>query len=834
MKTLMKLFTAALAAAAMGLLSGGCTDNLAEADGIEEGCINISLGSRELSRATEADVDALNENLVTSALVCLYPQDNPGDTPAVVKYFSNLDIHTSGVVKITLTADLRNQLFPDGTGQCSAYVIANIPAVEAGSVSTDTKLSDLRMRAIQADFASKEPQPSFAMDGTSTQIGLQPDGRTAIGQVDMQRVASKINLAVKVAESVTDEAGQTWTPASTGIVALISNGVNRSTYTPSAYTPVVPNDYFSTYYAGAEDPAGQRELTKVDGEEYPYQLSQPFYTFPNRWDEADLNRTNMTYMTLRVPWQRSGESEFHYCYYTVPVVKGAEIGRNISYRVKLNVNMLGSFTPDEPMELTDLSYYAVEWGSVSDNVDLLESRYLVVDQNEFTLENLDSISIPVYSSHEIYIKDITLTFYRYYYHANGKEQPITITRTQWQNTIDKGFGYIYKDEAHNPDAADSHYWVKFEHELVEWTPYKNNTDYKLTYNPDTNYDPSKRENLNEITHYRKTDPVEKSYTRYVAKITISHADLKDEPEKEKNYEQVITITQYPDIFIESTGNVFKGSGVSVTPTEGNMYVNNNQDKTDKDGHNYLPLSPAWYTALGLGAATNACPNQYVISVTQLSLGSNYIIGDPRTQTPLDLDNFTFPVDEYTTGKGIFERTYTYYFNGKDYNNKALPAPKYYWSSAPDIDTGRKRVLRNYYPTDKSAGKERWIAPKFRVASSYAVCYLGSYEAQQARCASYQEMRYPAGRWRIPTVAEIEYIMTLSQENKIPMLFNTGTTYMSAQGVINTDDITSGLKPDNTQDGAAVRCVYDEWYWGNDTIQADENGKYPFTWGDRAR
>lgn len=802
MKTLMKLFTAALAAAAMGLLSGGCTDNLAEADGIEEGCINISLGSRELSRATEADVDALNENLVTSALVCLYPQDNPGDTPAVVKYFSNLDIHTSGVVKITLTADLRNQLFPDGTGQCSAYVIANIPAVEAGSVSTDTKLSDLRMRAIQADFASKEPQPSFAMDGTSTQIGLQPDGRTAIGQVDMQRVASKINLAVKVADSVTDEAGQTWTPASTGIVALISNGVNRSTYTPSAYTPVVPDDYFSTYYAGAEDPAGQRELTKVDGEEYPYQLSQPFYTFPNRWDEADLNRTNMTYMTLRVPWQRSGESEFHYCYYTVPVVKGAEIGRNISYRVKLNVNMLGSFTPDEPMELTDLSYYAVEWGSVSDNVDLLESRYLVVDQNEFTLENLDSISIPVYSSHDIYVKDVTLTFYRYYYDSNGLEQPITINRTQWKNTIDKGNGYIYKDEAHNPDAADPTYWIKYEHELVEWTPIDEYTTggrrpttrtkrYTLTYPTSKN----NNEDLDSIDYYEKND--EKSYTRYVAKITISHLDLKNNPEKDKNYEQVITITQYPDIFIEATGNYFAGANVNTKPSEGNVYVNNTN--SGSSGFNQV-----W----GLGSADNACPNQYVITVTQLEEEKDpnkiYIIGDPRVQK----------VD--------------------------IPS-RNDWATAQCMESNTKRTITNYYPTDGSADKARWIAPKYRIASSYGICNnSNNYDTNKARCAGYQEMGYPAGRWRMPTVAEIEYIMKLSQQGKIPMLFDTGVYYFSAQGRVSTSDLFYYgylRKPSNHNNTAAVRCVYDEWYWGNDTIKnqgTETKPYYPFKWGDRAR
>ena len=65
-----------------------------------------------------------------------------------------------------------------------------------------------------------------------------------------------------------------------------------------------------------------------------------------------------------------------------------------------------------------------------------------------------------------------------------------------------------------------------------------------------------------------------------------------------------------------------------------------------------------------------------------------------------------------------------------------------------------------------------IAPVFKIASSWGVVTSGSinYVQAQKRCASYQENGYPAGRWRIPTEGEIEFIVSLSNMGYIPKLF----------------------------------------------------------------
>ena len=128
-----------------------------------------------------------------------------------------------------------------------------------------------------------------------------------------------------------------------------------------------------------------------------------------------------------------------------------------------------------------------------------------------------------------------------------------------------------------------------------------------------------------------------------------------------------------------------------------------------------------------------------------------------------------------------------------------------------------------------------------VASSYGICTNGrSKEEARKRCASYQEDGYPAGRWRLPTKAEIEYVVNLSAWGKIPILFGymQGTTqytnytkayYWSANGATYVVARTGETGSDNTTANVSVRCVYDTWYWDDKIANANKN---QFYWGDK--
>ena len=118
-----------------------------------------------------------------------------------------------------------------------------------------------------------------------------------------------------------------------------------------------------------------------------------------------------------------------------------------------------------------------------------------------------------------------------------------------------------------------------------------------------------------------------------------------------------------------------------------------------------------------------------------------------------------------------------------------------------------------------------------VASSYGRCTATNLSKDNAirRCATYQEDGYPAGRWRVPTQAEISYIVQLSGWGIIPSLFSGGMNYWSAQSTIqvNGQNVTS-----TSGTSGLVRCVYDTWYWGTEQMPVDE--RTTFVYGDKQR
>ena len=676
-------------AAALLLAVAACSDdsfNGPDSDG-GAGYIKIRLSSSyHGSRAGE--VDKLNENLISSAVLCLSPLTSTDDMPPVLtQSFSGLTGSTE-VLEVKLTDDMRNALFPGNAVTCKAYVVANLPDGPS-SVTDGMSVSDIRAIAVTSDFATSNVQSSFVMDGDNTVTLLNP-GTTAesvSGKIDLQRAASKITIAVNVPESITVD-GQVWRSERTNMSVLITNGVQSSAVNPATHT-LVTGDYYNTTTVSEDQTHRQRKLEAGTDTKFTYELTSPFYTYPNEWNPDD-SESPMTYMTLMVPWKLDGEDSYRTCYYMVPVIRtGNTIGRNIHYRVKINVNILGSFTPDEPFTLDDLSYTAAEWGSVPVDVDIADYRYLVVDQNHYTMDNVESTFIPVYTSHPTTVTNVEMTYYRYNTTSQGIEKPITITTTQYENTQDKGYGDIWTCDFLNPDKVDlvnPSTGINFSHKLVIWNPYnQRNESVSLT---DLRSDNTVNTNINSISYYRPSnDP---AYSRYDITITI----------------------------VPKRNN-------GTTSNYGNVYVNNNQGSSWYD----------WMAVNGLGSAQNSNINMYIINVTQLNIGDNYIIGDPRVNTP----------------------------NNLGYNN---------WARVDDMD-GVSRRLQYYYPTDESTNISNFIAPKFRIASSYGVVSSLSDIEAKYRCAGYQEQNCPAGRWRVPTKSEVEYIIKLSEEDKIPTLFNPG-------------------------------------------------------------
>lgn len=238
------------------------------------------------------------------------------------------------------------------------------------------------------------------------------------------------------------------------------------------------------------------------------------------------------------------------------------------------------------------------------------------------------------------------------------------------------------------------------------------------------------------------------------------------------------ITQYPAIYIVGDYNP---NGNENRFVYGRNWITSDRDPIKDDRGNSLG------GVNNTNNATNKNLNQYTIYITSFDIaGSNYAIGDPRSST---VDNL-------------------------DFLNKEI----------------NRETLSYYYPTRKN-DVQNVIAPAFKIASSWGVVDANSltYETAKRRCASYQENGYPAGRWRVPTEAEIQYIVSLSDRGVIPVLFG-GDYYASSGRYYDNESSPAGFH-DDSRGGHAVRCVYDVWYWGNEKMSEKGGSDTQFVWGD---
>ena len=283
-----------------------------------------------------------------------------------------------------------------------------------------------------------------------------------------------------------------------------------------------------------------------------------------------------------------------------------------------------------------------------------------------------------------------------------------------------------------------------------------------------------------LTHTLNNDNTDKTkfdYVPYTIKVKVTNTT---------GFEETITFVQYPAMYISVDLNTDYDNDNSVNGNRGYAWVNNSRSTLGN---------------LNGYSTSNENSNPNMITITTNSFNNNdYVIGDPRVGT---IDNLS-------------------------YGNS--------WASAPALYGTTPRRLTYYYPTNTADAAKNIISPKFRIASSYGLTSTLSMTDAKRRCASYQEDGYPAGRWRVPTAAELKYIVQLSASGYITILFNDGGNYWAADETVYNPSYRNGTVTENTRATSAyVRCVYDEWYWGSEKEKtAGQETLTSFTWGDAPR
>lgn len=737
-------------------------------------------GTARTKGATQEGVDTWNENKVTSLYYFFYKEGSDTAAPKMSGHFAGLNLSGPGATKswvIPTSADIiSNQLFPSGTRECSAVIVANptadvITYLDANE-STIT-LKDLRERTFSSSLAGK--QDSFVMVWDSLAVvGSRTGDESMSVTAHLRRLANKITVNANVAPEFFDKEGGwvRWEPQMNSLKVEFYNGMNKTnlggdfskltidsetdyfTSDPSKFGSATPIDRYlyqeiskleagTSYTALSALPAASStspEIVKVDTLYYKREQYQkasstsPFYTYPMQWEYASATEP---FLMIELIWARmSGSTTYQTCYYKL-MLSQKSMTTNGWYDVTVDLDVMGSFNKFDPTQQYLHEDYAVlDWENAfvatdnNVNAEIKDARYLVIDQDHYELNNQKKLSIPFLSSHDCEIAGFTVKK--------------TDFKTNAEVTVTPPTG--------------SH-WVTINGSVIEF-------DHDL----DNNWASSTLD-----------------VSPYTFTITLQHVG-------DDTYSKTITITQYPAVYIETQINsgVRQDGPTSFTKLVdyGYTYVNTHQGEATA----YNNVS----NTFKISGTTIENPFMTIISVSQLDPDQNYIIGDPRIKS--------------TT-------------NTNGYPTWCVAAPE---SAPAQYDGASERRLKYYYETG-GADYENFIAPKLRLVSGYSYNNgTRSYTNNQTRCAMYQEDGYPAGRWRLPTKAEMEFIKLMENKGLILGLFTGTTKYWSTTGTYGGTTWTAG-----TSGNACSRCVYDEWYWGPiDEAAGNKHSTKTFYWGDQ--
>lgn len=789
--------------ACLALALGGCIkDEIVGNSFCREGLLSLNIGINETRAAGDndnGDADltdgplSLNENRIDDYEVFLFASGATGEAKFST-YVSGVNATDSTTNKaISVPAGALAELFGSGD-TCNIYVVANLGkslATEFKNASTQLTLANLKAHIVSANFATPEVipgwdgsdynsapiQPNFVMDSLGTDT-VTKSGNNLTGEVYITRAASKISFMAYVGDSMTIDS-KVWKPDLANIKVAFNNvvvkgAIDNGSDTEDTFTmPQVEGLYKNL--AGVQLMLEDKTYTQTPEFDGTVQgvsswskldIVVPFYTYSSIWN-ANENKVDPS-IVLTVPWFVEGNKSTTLTNYnyTIPLTAANGDLKLVRNKHYRIALRVGVLGDLDQLASSEFSYEVLDWVGNDINVNLSDPKYLVVEKDYVEMSNLTSVSVPYTSSDAVSAEITKVTRYNLS-DAVAKNVEYT-TADAWNNINGKPF-IITPSADGNPNGS-----VVLSHDFVE----------------------------------DSTDPLY-DYVPYYIYVTVTN---------ESGFEEEIVFVQYPPIYITASQNSDYGDG-SGADEYNSYYTMVNAYYTDQNGNSYtkkvdtgqstgLGSVPGLYVSGGQNSSTNANPNSYLITISSLGSNSNNVLGDPRqSSVDTDLINLRYGSNNYW----VVTQSVDYDFN---------------------ITKSPTRSLTWYYPTIRDNTTKNMIAPKYRVASSYSVVHSGvvtSVDMAERRCAAYQEDGWPAGRWRLPTFAEVEFIYNLSERNRIPILFNEGTPYWCAQGAIQLSNNVVNIVNSTAN---SVRCVYDVWYWGDEQLPQAERGN--FTWGDEPR
>ena len=844
---------------------------------------------------TKEGEQAFNENVIKSVDFLFYPGENPpSDADAVCHIRKELSGDSmqphiwEETFNLVVKKDIIGRIFTEANDyKAKVYVLVNFDKTFIDDLS-NTSREDIGVKRIVKDFAQSEEdyiQPSFLMDGDAI-VQYDADANPNVdASIDVARFASKLTVAVRVADNVVlkhrDDAqnpDETWEPVKhtmriylvDGIKSVLLSHDGTTLPDPEAIDPAP--DYFSYKSETRRRPFFREDNTSyfvketVEGKDY--YSTWPMYSYPAEWrtdQMADYSSIDYTgyesalppeppYFKLEMDWRRVPDKNYDYDrrkYYYKIYLPFTALKRNSWYGFYVDVSILGSET-DEGKAILEPTCYLLDWQNkalaINKYAVISKARYLSVDKTSWDINNMNTLTIPFLSSHNVTVVPGSVRATRPYYGVITSAQPVGSYHQNlhgWIRQNDDGSYYL--DFTGQPEGKEKY-------EPSNWL---RNTSTSIVLNHTLVNDNSKNDF---------------DYSVYTIDFDIVHTDLVEDSTSHtySQYVRHITIVQRPGIYIERLRNsdteIIKRNPSSSSDQGLYGYPNGEEPWADKpwgyvyvnggrfirhetkshtgSEDRYFKLHSSnnkreyqWQTVWYTGGSKDI----YDIHVTVLPSTSSFVIGDPRESR---VNNLIDPVR--------YDGLYTFNLDGPNAqaryedllvlesvrsNSEEYPDGKRVGFNSADALYGESpRKLKWYYPTERSTRTENMVAPSYRISSKFSGIEFGNLTMPYAeyRCAAYQEDGFPAGRWRLPTKAEVNFIGMLSAKGFFEFLFNNNGIYWSANGAIKVQG--TGVIDDGSST-ALLRCVYDSWYWDAiDGLEGDprQPQRDKFVWGDKER
>ena len=691
--------------------------------------------------------------------------------------------------KKVLSGEEINGVFPNGADSAMVFAVANYCDKNNNIIAvptTDKTWKGMHKLEVGAAFYKdagtngldpKDPKYEYyglrwpnpkATNDTSlffvmtAEVGIELDKTNGTqAEVGLERLASKVTVELTYDEVIDKETGIKWVPDSLGMETRIylSNAIEKATLGGALHRDLVPDSWATSPKAkDGRGGDGSRDIFEYAYDYVNKLTTIPFYyTYPLEFEEGD---DNQPYLKLVLPWigykNRGTEDEPDWVTYKQ---------KEVYYKIVL---------PRETITESNRIYqYKVNVNIVGNEqeVEITGEEYVVKPwlkdnpiNSNVALGRYISLDIPK-DNYDMYSSNIQILFV-----SSGETEISSLKIYKMDYSAANGAArevpyidgtptsWVYPYNADTKDAAGV--------TLPNWVTIQGN---KLIINHTLNTDLSSQD---------------VDVSPYYFEITLHLAG-----ETNTRYDRPVTITQYPPIYVKTalTSNTntvwlyntpYSGASTRVDNnasesigTIGNAGTNTSKTKTIVTVTTLASLDPSSYEDEGIGVP---------------------VIGDPRIKL-----SEKYPTNPYTQ----------------------VPAGTPLTWETQDIGNADNNYFADYLIADPD--KRNVIAPKFMLASGYGSCNSNKvgWISNAERCATYQEDGYPAGRWRLPTEAEMMFVSSIARElGIISDPFYTTSHYWSstARQYYNSGFHTEqyGTSGQN-RTGWSSRCVYDLWYWGED-------------------